>query len=126
MLIDLCVPTSKVMKERKPDLVVRIDEEKRISIFEVACAWDSTVEKREIEKRAKYADLAADLAKQWQGYRVVTIPVVLGDLGLVRNLKRFMKDAKLLTDREIATFAAEAQREVLCWTVKLLKRTLSQ
>ncbi len=53
----------------------------------MACAWDSTVEKWERDKRAKYMDLAADLAKQWQGYKVVPVPVVLGNLGLVRNLK---------------------------------------
>ncbi len=120
MLIDVCI---RVITERKPDLVVRLDDERRITIYEVACAWDRTVGEREQEKRAKYMDLAADLAKQWKGYTVVTVPVVLGDLGVIRN---FMKQAKMLTDKEIARFAAEAQREVLCWMVKLLKRTLSQ
>ncbi len=58
------------------------------------------------------------------GYRVVIVPVVLGDLGLVRNLRRFMAKAKILNAEEITRFAAEAQREVLCWNVKLIKRLL--
>ncbi len=46
--------------ERRPDLVVRMVREKRIVIFKVAVAWDPRVEERDIEKRAKYGDLAAD------------------------------------------------------------------
>ncbi len=124
MLVDLCIPTDRQVKERKPDLVVRMVREKRIVIFEVAVAWDRGVEEREVEKRAKYGDLAADLAKQWEGYRVVIVPVVLGDLGLIRNLRRYMAKAKILSAEEITRFAAEAQREVLCWNVKLIKRLL--
>ncbi len=35
MLIDICVPTSRVITERKPDLVVRLKKERKIIIFEV-------------------------------------------------------------------------------------------
>lgn len=124
MLIDLCIPTSRYLKERRPDLLVRLQKEKRIVIMEVAVAWEPIVSEREKEKRAKYDDLAADLAKQWPGYKIVIVPVVIGDLGLIRNLRKFLARAKILNTQEIAKFAAEAQREVLCWNVKLLKRTL--
>ncbi len=60
MLVDLCIPTDRQVKERKPDLVVRMVREKKIAIFEVAVSWDPKVEEREVEKRAKYGDLAAD------------------------------------------------------------------
>lgn len=118
MLVDQCIPTDRQITERRPDLVVRMGGERKIVVYEVACAWDRIVEQREREKQAKYGDLAADLARQWQGYRVVVIPVVIGDLC---NLRRQMKKGKLLNTQEIERFAAEAQREVLCWAVKILK-----
>ena len=37
-------------------------------------------------KKAKYRELAADLAKQHQGYLVNVVPVVIGDLGLIEGL----------------------------------------
>ncbi len=45
---------------------MRIEAEKRWVIFEVACAWECTVERREKLKRAKYEPLAANLANQWR------------------------------------------------------------
>lgn len=122
MLVDQCIPTSKQLTERRPDLVVRVGGERKIV---VACDWDRIVEQREREKQAKYGDLVADLARQWQGYKVVIVPVVIGDLGLVYNLRRQTRKGKLLNPTEIKKFAAEAQREVLCWAVKILKRTLA-
>ncbi len=124
LLIDLTLPTDRQTENRRPDLVVRLGKEKRVIVFEIAVTWDPSVEEREREKRAKYSDLAADLAHQWQGYRITVVPVVVGDLGVIRNLRRYMKQAKILDTKEIAKFAAEAQREVLCWNVKLIKRTL--
>ena len=52
----------------------------------MACAWEPIVGKREKEKKCKYGELAADLAKQNQGYWVDVVPVVIGDLGLVEGL----------------------------------------
>ena len=44
-------------------MVVRMTAEKRIVVFEVACAWDRLVAEREREKMRKYEELAADLAR---------------------------------------------------------------
>ncbi len=118
LLVDLTIPTDRQMESRRPDLVVRLKDEKRIIVYEIAVAWDPIVEEREREKRAKYLDLAADLVHQWKGYKVTVVPVVLGDLGVMRNLRRYMLQAKILDAKEIARFAAEAQREVLCCNVK--------
>ena len=39
-------------------MVVRMAAEKRIVVFEVACAWDRLVAEREREKIGKYEKLA--------------------------------------------------------------------
>lgn len=44
-------------------------------------------QEREIEKKSKYQNLTADLAKQWKGYEVRVVPVVIGDLGVIKNMR---------------------------------------
>ena len=124
VLVDQLIPTSRTVIHRKPDLVVRMEEERRVVIFEVACAWDRGLKEREVEKRGKYQELAADLATQERTitYKVVVVPVVLGDLGTITGLKKNLKRAKLLTDEEMDRFMASAQREVLCAAIKITKR----
>ena len=48
------------------------------------------------EKRQKYQKLAADLAKQWPGFRVKVIQIVIGTLGLVTDLRSQLESADLL------------------------------
>ena len=115
VLVDQLIPTSRTVIHRKPDLVVRMEEERRVVIFEVACAWDRGLNEREVEKRGKYQELAADLATQER-------TVVLGDLGTITGLKKNLKRAKLLTDEEMDRFMSSAQREVICAAIKITKR----
>ena len=81
--------------------------------------------KRELEKRNKYTRLKADLAKQWPGYTVVVIPVVVGDLGIVSNLREHLRRAKLLTGPEIWKLAVQAQRVTLTSAVQTIKQHMT-
>lgn len=131
VLIDQVVPTSRSLQNRKPDLVVRLRDRKLITIFDVACTWEPLVNVREFQKGAKYQALAADLAKQWEGYKVRAIPVVVGDLGLMEGLQNHLKRSErserseLLSPKDISHFLREAQREVLCVAARLIRRHLS-
>ncbi len=80
----------------------------------------------EREKLAKYQDLAADLARQWQGFSVVVIPVVLGDLGVITNLKRYLFKSRSLARGMVDDFMAKAQVKVLCDNVQLIKRHMKK
>ncbi len=122
VLIDQAIPTSRKITECRPDLVIRSKTRKKIVIFDVACALDHLVQKREAEKKAKYQELAADLATQWRGCGVTVTPVVLGDLGLVAGLARHLGRSGVLKDEAIAGFMGHAQREVLCAAIQILKR----
>lgn len=90
VLIDQCIPTIRPIEERKPDLVVRMHNKERILIFEVAACWEPLIQEREKQKNRKYQELAADLATQ-TGYKVTTIPVVMGTSGIVRGLRKHLK-----------------------------------
>ena len=50
-------------------MVVRLESERRLVVQEVACAWEPIIAEREKEKKLRYQDLAADLARQNPGYR---------------------------------------------------------
>lgn len=95
ILVDQVVPTEGRVEHSRPDLVVRVDKERRIVILDVACAWDTSIGKRRKEKLDRYVELAADLANQHTGYRVTTIPVVCGDLGTIGSLRKDLRKSKL-------------------------------
>lgn len=90
ILVDQVLQTERNIRERRPDVVVRLAKERRVVIADVACTLDHLVRERE-KKWAKYQE---DLAKQW-GYKVVVVPVVLGDLGRVTRLVHYLNQTKL-------------------------------
>ena len=100
--------------------------QKTIHIAEVACAWNPLVKEREKQKQAKYQHLKSDFAKQYEGYRVYKTPIVIDDLGLICETKRYLIDTKLLQPKEAERFLATAQREVLVQNVQILKRHLAE
>lgn len=51
----------------------------------MACTWELGIPDREIEKRALYGDMAADLRDR-HGCDVVVVLVVVGDLGTIGKL----------------------------------------
>lgn len=65
ILVDQCIPTIRLIEERKPDLVICIDDKERIIIFEVAICWEPLLKERETQKHQKYQELAADMANPW-------------------------------------------------------------
>ena len=71
--------------------------------------------------RAKYDRLAADLARNW-GYKVIVVPVVVGDLGTVTHLRRHLNRTGLMNREQITRTIGDLQRETLCAGVQILKR----
>ena len=122
VLVDQNCPTMEQMEHTRPDLVLRLAKEKRIHIMDVACSWEPRVTEREKEKKEKYQPLAADLAKQWQGYKVTVTPVVMGTLGLVTKMREDLRKTNIFSKQAAEKFAAEAQREVVCSAVRIIKR----
>ena len=114
--------SDREISDRRPDLVVRLRSQRRVIIFEVACAWDPTVTERKNQKRREYQELAADLSHQWPGYRIEAIPVVVGDLGLVNNFRKHLKRSQIFSEAEISVLMRDVQREVLCSAVRFIKR----
>ena len=92
----------------------------------MAVAWDSIQTERRGEKLSKYGPLSADLRRQFPGYSVVIVPVVLGSLGVVSN--HLVKDLCRLPPYGVAKAwesVTGMQRSVLCSTVQILRTHLT-
>lgn len=113
LCVDVSVPTDRQMKERRPDLIVFAKTEKRITIFDVACASEPLLIEREDEKRGKYQELARDLATQWSGWKTNVVPLVVGDLGMLAGFRKDLKGTGLLISKEVSFLARNCQFEVL-------------
>ena len=68
LIVDRPTPTDRATEVNKPDLIVSLEQLKRIVVMEVAVAWEPLVQEREKEKETKYQELAADLAHAWEGF----------------------------------------------------------
>ena len=100
IVVDLSVPTDRQLSERRPDLMLHLKESQRIVILEGAVAWEPLLAERERQKTAKYGELAADLATQHPGWRVEVVPIVIGSLGTLRNVRHNIYGLGIFTQRE--------------------------
>ena len=70
---DPSIPSDDEMTERRPDLVVDDRLCKSIFIIEMSVPTDSNLNGRWQEKFQKYQKLAADMRKQFWGYRIKVV-----------------------------------------------------
>ena len=103
--VDLSIPTDRQLTSRRPDIVLHLKDTNRIVILECAVTWEPLLEERECEKFHKYQDLAADLATQYPGSRVTVIPIAVGSLGTLRNLRENLNSLAIFTRREVDNLA---------------------
>ncbi len=122
--VDQLSPTMSAITERRPDILIRRYKNKTITILEVAAAYESCLEEREMEKRRKYQPLAADLAKQENGWRARCVPVVVGDLGTIGRLRSYLDGSDLFWPNVTERIVTYLQREVVCASVDLLAKHL--
>ena len=85
---DSPVPTAAVVQERQPDLVQFLKDRNEIWIMDVMVRWDPLISERERENTAKYQDLAIDMGRRYQGWKVQVWPIVMGALRTVGRLSQ--------------------------------------
>ena len=122
IMVDQCLPTKSLITARRPDLVVRELEKKRITIIEVACAWEPLVGAREAQKTSKYRELAADLAHQWPGFTVTNFPVVVGSMGLICGMRGALRGTGLWDEQTMKALALNSPTCVLNGSIRILRR----
>ena len=68
-----------------------------------------------------YQELEADIAKQMKGWKVRTVAVVVGALGVVCNLKKNLKLLGFLEEKKLVYLCREIQMEALVGSVRVLR-----
>ena len=118
------IPTDGDNVARCPGIFLQDKTTRHLYLTEMAVAWDSIQEERRAEKQSKYKELCADLRRQFPGYRMDVVPVVIGGLGTVTH--RLVEDLRRLPTAGKAVSQIEGmQRSVLCSSVRILRGHLS-
>ena len=90
ILWDVPIPTDGEIVARRPDIFLQDKITRHLYLIEMAVAWDSIQEERRAEKQSKYKEVCADLRRQFPGYRMDIVPVVMGGLGTVTHRVGFL------------------------------------
>lgn len=122
---DPSIPTDRVLEHRRPDMVLIQKDRKRVVLCEMACAYDSLVEERQKEKGRKYEELAADMATQYRGHRVIIAPLVIGDMGSIGNLAESLKKLDTFSPKQLSAVLLAMQTRVLYSSTRIMKRHLA-
>ena len=97
---------------------------KSIYIFEMSVPTDSNINGRWQEKFQKYQKLAADMRKQFRGYRIKVVLMIIGALGTVDTLWEDLRGIPKLS-KDVVEVMRVMQRTVVCSAVRILRRHLS-
>ena len=124
VVVDRPIVTDGEVAHYRPDIAVF--QRNKVTLIEVAVAWDPTVTVREREKRIKYQALAADIAGQYDPVKPVYVcTVVIGALGTVCRMSHNLTHTKLLKPEDVWRLAGSLQRAVLIKAVRIVKRHLA-
>ena len=94
LLWDFSIQTEIKIDHNKPDLVLLDKKRRTCYIIDVACPFDTRIEKKEKEKFEHYTDLKYELLKVWKTdvNKVYIIPIVIGALGTVtKNVAKYLE-----------------------------------
>jgi len=88
-LWDFNIHTDRVIKAKRPDILVVDKRNAETTIIDIAVPGDYRVKEKESEKIEKYRDLALELTRLWKTSTKV-IPIVIGALGASHKAVEWM------------------------------------
>ena len=85
VLWDFPIQTDKKLDHNRPDITM-IDKRKKVCwLIDVACPFDTRIDKKEHEKIEAYTELKYEVLKVWRAevQKVFIVPIIIGALGSV-------------------------------------------
>ncbi|XP_065055325.1 uncharacterized protein LOC135683870 [Rhopilema esculentum] len=121
LLWDFSIQTEIRIDHNKPDLVLLDMKGRTCYIIDVACPFDTRVEKKEKEIFEHFTDLKYELLKVWNREitKVYIIPIVIGALGIVTN-----NVAKYLEKIDFKCGLDPLQKACLLGTARIMRKVL--
>ena len=123
LLWDFSIQTEIKIDHNKPDIVLLDKKEKTCYVIDVACPFDTRVEKKEKEKFEHYTDLKYELLKVWntEVTKVYIIPIVIGALGIVtKNVAKYLEKINFKPGLD------PLQKACLLGTARIIRNGLQQ
>ena len=121
MLWDFDIKIDKVIKERRPDIVIIKKKTREPQIIDVAVPGDARVASKEIEKLTKYQDLSIELQKLWEMRKVKVVPIVIRAIGAVpEGISKYLKEININNVK-----VKHLQRTAILGTAYILRRYLN-
>ncbi|XP_013385591.1 uncharacterized protein LOC106155343 [Lingula anatina] len=110
------IQTDREIKANRPDIVIKNKRNKVCTLIDMAIPSERNTSVKVTEKLSKYKDLEIEINRMW-GTKTITIPVVIGALGLVK------KGLEKYTDKIPGNINIhEVQKIVLIETTHILRR----
>ena len=115
----------KTTSARRPDVMIEIDEEKKLWIVDMACPNEKNIGEKHREKLTNNQQLAFEMQEKRPGYRVEIVPIVIGCLGGgMKQVECQVK--KIIKDEGGARWACnEMLKAVLFESESMLRKTLT-
>ena len=113
--------TESKIEHNMPDIVVIEKKSKTCYLIDVACPFDTRIEKKELEKKDAYCDLKYEIFKVYKGEvnKVFIIPIIIGALGsITERFKSCLEELKCIVQMEVV------QRTCLLGTARILRKVL--
>lgn len=121
ILWDMFVQTDRVIRARRPDIVVVDKSSKEVTIIDIGVPADKNVLEKESEKVMKYQDLKTEIKRIWNMRRVKVIPVVVGALGCFPKDWQNWLDVLGLTEQDRVAL----QKAALYGSARIIGKTLA-
>ena len=115
----------KTTTSRRPDLILEENEKNNIWICDMACPQESNIDKKRIEKKKNYRQLAFELRERRPGFKVRVVPLVIIALG--GGIKETIKEQENIfeTNDLCKKVVAEMQKTILMDSETIIRKVLS-
>ena len=119
ILWDFSIQTDHKLEHNKPDILVIDKVQQAVFIVDIACPFDSRIEKKEAEKIQHYLELKREIKRLWKINEVIIIPIIIGSLGSIT--KKFTKHLKKM---DIHYNIELLQKACLLGTARIIHKVL--
>ena len=90
----------KTTTAKRPDLILKDKEKKKIWICDMACPQQRNIQAKRLDKLTKYRQLAYVTRERRLGYEIMVVPLIIGALG--GGVKQIFSDmGKIFEDKNI-------------------------
>ena len=115
----------KTTTSRRPDLMFEDKQTKTIWICDKEFPQENNIEKKRLEKRTNYRQLAFEIRERRPGYKVKVVPLVISVFS--GGLKEMLKELENMfgKDELCETIGAEMQKTILMYSETVIRKVLS-